>query len=153
MSRVWHIPLSLLGRRDDVADRQGFLIIDETPAVSLQFDTDENVAERLRMCLQQTEEMIVRDKNHPSVVMWSEEYQAALIGGYLDVAARKAFVAGLHIWNFANFAAVQSPGRVGGVNRKGVFTRTCTPKMAAHRLRAYWTRPRADGGNARSNGD
>src|SRR5215216_3505011 len=42
-----------------------------TPAVSLQFDSDENVAERLRMCLQQTEEMITRDKNHPSVVMWS----------------------------------------------------------------------------------
>ena len=53
------------------ADREGFLIIDETPAVSLQFDGDENVAERLRMCLQQTEEMIGRDKNHPSVVMWS----------------------------------------------------------------------------------
>ena len=54
-----------------LADRAGFLIIDETPAVSLQFDTDENVAERLRMCLQQTEELIARDKNHPSVVMWS----------------------------------------------------------------------------------
>ena len=54
-----------------LADREGFLIIDEIPAVSLQFDSDENVAERLRMCLQQTEELIARDKNHPSVVMWS----------------------------------------------------------------------------------
>lgn len=247
-----------------LADREGFLIIDETPAVSLQFDTDENVAERLRMCLQQTEEMIARDKNHPSVIMWSvanepmlpnamarlsgkdtsptppetteffrtlldrarqldatrpvtlvglmggpaewhaltdvvclnrywgwyvqggqlelalatleqeldatwklhgkpviitefgadtlaglhsnpalmwsEEYQVALIRGYLDVAARKDYVAGMHIWNFADFAAVQSPGRVGGVNMKGVFTRTRTPKMAAHMLREYWTR-------------
>ena len=247
-----------------LADREGFLIIDETPAVSLQFDTDENIAERLRMCLQQTEEMIARDKNHPSVVMWSvanepmppnamarlrggdkspvdpktteffrtlierarqldatrpatfvglmggphewhaltdvicinrywgwyvqggqlelalatleaeldeywerhgkpiiitefgadtiaglhsqpalmwsEEYQAALIRGYLDVAARKEYVAGMHIWNFADFAAVQSPGRVGGVNMKGVFTRTRTPKMAAHMLREYWAR-------------
>ena len=30
-----------------MADREGFLIIDEIPAVSLQFETDENVAERL----------------------------------------------------------------------------------------------------------
>ena len=49
----------------------------------------------------------------------------------------------MHIWNFADFAAVQSPGRVGGVNMKGVFTRTRTPKMAAHILREYWTRPAA----------
>jgi beta-glucuronidase len=245
-----------------LADREGFLIIDETPAVSLQFDSAENVAERLRMCLQQTEELIMRDKNHPSVIMWSvanepmlpnfmarisgqdtsptdpatteffqtliaharqldatrpitlvgimagpaewhaltdvicinrywgwyaqggelelaltnldqeldaiwklhgkpiiitefgadtlaglhgqpalmwsEEYQAALIRGYLDVAARKDFVAGMHVWNFADFAAVQGTGRVGGMNLKGVFTRTRTPKMAAHMLREYW---------------
>jgi beta-glucuronidase len=252
-----------------LADREGFLIIDETPAVSLQFDTDENVAERLRICLQQTEALIGRDKNHPSVVMWSvanepmlpnfmarltgkdlsptppetteffrtlldrarqldvtrpvtlvgvmggpaewhaltdvicinrywgwyvqggeleqalaaldqeldaiwerhgkpiiitefgadtvaglhaqppvmwsEEYQRDLIRGHLDVAARKAFVAGMHIWNFADFAAVQSPGRVGGVNMKGVFTRMRTPKMAAHMLREYWARPNQTG--------
>jgi beta-glucuronidase len=73
-------------------------------------------------------------------VMWSEEYQADLIRGYLDVAARKAYVAGMHIWNFADFAAVQGTGRVGGMNLKGVFTRTRTPKMAAHMLRAYWNR-------------
>jgi beta-glucuronidase len=245
-----------------LADREGFLIIDETPAVSLQFDSDENVAERLRMCLQQTEELIARDKNHPSVVMWSvanepfppdwmarrsgedkspidpktteffrtliahtrqldatrpvtlvgvtggpaewhaltdvicinryygwyeqggqldlalaslereldaiwerhgkpviitefgadtlaglhsqpavmwsEEYQADFIRGYLELAARKDYVAGMHIWNFADFAAVQGTGRVGGMNLKGVFTRTRTPKMAAHVLREFW---------------
>jgi len=248
-----------------LADREGFLIIDEIPAVSLQFDSAENVAERLRMCLQQTGELIMRDKTHPSVVMWSianepmlpnfmarisgqdtsppdpttieffqtligrarqldptrpitlvgimggpaewhaltdvicinrywgwyaqggeleqaltsldqeldaiwklhgkpiiitefgadtlaglhgqpalmwsEEYQAALIRGYLDVAARKDFVAGMQIWNFADFAAVQGTGRVGGLNMKGVFTRTRTPKMAAHMLREYWAHP------------
>ena len=247
-----------------LADREGFLVIDETPAVSLQFDSDENVAERLRMCLQQTEELIARDKNHPSVVMWSvanepmlpnfmarlsgedksppdpktteffatligrarqldatrpltlvgvtggpaewhaltdvicinryygwysqggqlelalvaldreleatwerhgkpiiitefgadtlaglhgqpalmwsEEYQVALIRGYLEVAARKDYVAGMHIWNFADFAAVQGTGRVGGMNLKGVFTRARTPKMVAHLLREYWAR-------------
>jgi beta-glucuronidase len=250
-----------------LADREGFLIIDETPAVSLHFDSDENVAARLRMCLQQIEEMIARDKNHASVVMWSvanepwppdfmerrsggpgrptdpktteflhtlirrareldatrpvtlvgvtgspaewhaptdvicinryygwyvqsgqldlgldkleqeldavweqhgkpiiitefgadtvaglhsepavmwsEEYQADLIRGYLEVAARKEYVAGMHIWNFADFAAVQGTGRVGGMNLKGVFTRARTPKMVAHVLRDYWTRPAA----------
>ena len=247
-----------------LADREGFLIIDETPAVSLQFDTDENIAIRLRMCLQQVEALIARDKNHPSVimwsvanepwppnwlarssgadtspidpnttaffetllgrarqldatrpvtfvgvtgsppewhaltdvicinrywgwyvqggkleqalgsleeeldatwelhhkpimvtefgadtvaglhslppVMWSEEYQAAMIRGYLEVAARKDYVAGMQVWNFADFAAVQGTGRVGGINMKGVFTRTRTPKMAAYVLREFWAR-------------
>jgi len=67
--RTSHYPYS--EEEMQLADREGFLIIDETTAVSLQFDTAEHVAERLRMCLQQTEELIARDKNHPSVVMWS----------------------------------------------------------------------------------
>ena len=251
-----------------LADREGFLIIDETPAVSLQFDNEENVAERYRMCLRQIDELLVRDKNHPSVVMWSvanepmppnmmarltgqateedplakagkdfltnllrharrldpsrpvtfagvmgspldwqeecdvvcenrywgwylhggelqkgfemldqeldaiwerlgmpiivtefgadtqpglhghpsvmwtEEYQAALIRGYLEVTARKDFVAGMQVWNFADFAAVQSIMRVGGMNMKGVFTRARQPKMAAHVLREFWTKER-----------
>jgi beta-glucuronidase len=73
-------------------------------------------------------------------VMWSEEYQSELIQGYLDVAATKEFVAGMQIWNFADFAAVQSSARVGGINMKGVFTRTRTPKMVAHRLRERWAK-------------
>ncbi len=249
-----------------LADREGFLIIDEIPAVSLHFDTPANIAERLRMCLQQIDEMIARDKNHPSVVMWSvanepmppklisrftsqedakdplmqagkdfldrlirharqldptrpvthvsrmaapldwqeecdvvcmnrywgwyvqggeldkaftaldqeldaawemlgkpiivsefgadtqaglhghpsvmwtEEYQAEMLRGYLEVGARKDFVVGMQVWNFADFAAVQSIIRVGGMNLKGVFTRARQPKMAAHVLREFWTR-------------
>lgn len=53
-----------------MADREGFLIIDEIPAVSLQFNNQENMAERMRKCLRQIDEMIARYKNHPSVVMW-----------------------------------------------------------------------------------
>lgn len=246
-----------------LADREGFLIIDETPAVSLQFDNEENMAERYRTCLQQIDELITRDKNHPSVVMWSvanepmppdmmarftggkvdevkdqgskeflhgmvaharqldptrpitivgvmggptewletcdvacinrywgwymqggeldkgiamidqelddlweiwekpiivtefgtdtqpglhghpavmwtEEYQAEFIRGYLEVAAQKDFVAGMQVWNFADFAAVQSIMRVGGMNMKGIFTRARQPKMAAHVLRDFW---------------
>jgi beta-glucuronidase len=259
--RTSHYPYS--EEEMQLADREGFLIIDETPAVSLQFDNEENMAKRYRMCLQQIDEMIARDKNHPSVVMWSvanepmpadmmarftggeadeskdqaskeflhgmvahareldptrpitivgvmggptewletcdvacinrywgwymhdgelekgfamidqelddlwdvwgkpiiitefgadtqpglhghpavmwtEEYQAAFIRGYLEIAAQKDFVTGMQVWNFADFAAVQSIMRVGGMNMKGVFTRARQPKMAANVLREFW---------------
>jgi beta-glucuronidase len=262
--RTSHYPYS--EEEMQLADREGFLIIDEIPAVSLQFENDENAAERLRMCLQQLDELVARDKNHASVVMWcvanepmpsslnlsslgssasedpsaargekflntllrrardldptrlvtlvtvmggpqawmqecdvvcmnrywgwyvmggeldkafaaleqeldatwerfhkpiimtefgadtmeglhshpavmwTEEYQAEYIRGHLQVAARKEYVAGMQVWNFADFAAVQSIMRVGGLNRKGVFTRTRTPKMAAHVLREFWAK-------------
>src|SRR6266545_3043155 len=55
-------------------------------------------------------------------VMFSEEYQANFIRGYLEVAAKKDFVVGMQVWNFADFAAVQGINRVGGLNLKGVFT-------------------------------
>jgi beta-glucuronidase len=261
--RTSHYPYS--EEEMQMADREGFLIIDEIPAVSLQFENDENAAIRLRMCLQQIDELVARDQNHPSVVMWcvanepmpatlnftassaksgdesvlrgkvfldtllqrareldptrlvtlvtvmggpqewmqncdvvcmnrywgwyalggelekampaleqeldavwalwhkpiimtefgadtmagmhghpevmwTEEYQASYIRGHLEVAARKDFVAGMQVWNFADFAAVQSIMRVGGLNMKGVFTRTRQPKMAAHVLREFWAK-------------
>jgi beta-glucuronidase len=261
--RTSHYPYS--EEEMQMADREGFLIIDETPAVSLQFESDEMSAIRLRTCLQQLDELIARDKNHPSVVMWcvanepmpanlrinaqdaknedpsiargkafleallqrtrerdttrlativtimggpeswmeqcdvicmnrywgwyvlggeldkafaaleqeldavwdkfrkpmmltefgadtmagmhghpavmwTEEYQAEYMRGHLSVAARKDYIAGMQVWNFADFAAVQSIMRVGGLNMKGVFTRTRTPKMAAHVLREFWVK-------------
>ena len=67
--RTSHYPYS--EEEMQLADREGFLIIDEIPAVSLQFENDENMRRcGLRMCLQQIDELIARDKNHPSVVMW-----------------------------------------------------------------------------------
>lgn len=259
--RTSHYPYS--EEEMQLADREGFLIIDEIPAVSLQFESDENTEQRTEMALQQLDELIARDKNHPSVlmwcvanepmpgsldlengggqtdypavargrkslesllrrareldptrlvtlvgvmggpsewlhdcdviclnrywgwyvnggeletglanleqeldetwktfgrpvivtefgtdtvagmhghpdVMWTEEYQADFIRGYLEVAARKDYVAGMQVWNFADFAAVQSPMRVGGMNLKGAFTRAREPKMAAHVLREFW---------------
>jgi beta-glucuronidase len=71
-------------------------------------------------------------------VMWTEEYQADLIRGYLEVAGRKDYVAGMQVWNFADFQAVQGTMRVGGYNLKGVFTRARAPKMAANVLREFW---------------
>ncbi len=54
-----------------LADRLGFLIIDETPAVGLYFHGDaDELAQRQAMCRQYIEEMITRDKNHASVIMW-----------------------------------------------------------------------------------
>ncbi len=263
--RTSHYPYS--EEEMQMADREGFLIIDEIPAVSLQMGDEANFSARLRMCLQQIEEMIARDKNHPAVVMWcvanepmhagigigagggvnpelearnkpgkqfletelararaldptrlvtivtvmggpqdwmeqcdvvcmnrywgwytlggqlgkarqgleaeldqvwerwhkpiivtefgadtvpgfhgkpdvmwTEEYQADLIRFHLEVAAARDFVAGMQVWNFADFAAVQSLMRVGGLNHKGVFTRVRTPKMAAHVLREFWVK-------------
>ncbi len=259
--RTSHYPYS--EEEMQLADREGFLIIDEIPAVSLQFESDEMADARLKVCLQQLDELITRDKNHASVlmwcvaneplpaslrldnlnakaedpsvprgkkfletllqrarqldptrlvtlvgvmggpidwmhecdviclnrywgwyvlggqlpaalatmekelddtwqtfgkpilmtefgadtmagmhghpaVMWTEEYQAEYIRGHLAVAERKEFVAGMQVWNFADFAAVQSIMRVGGLNMKGVFTRSRQPKMAAHGVRELW---------------
>jgi beta-glucuronidase len=259
--RTSHYPYSEEEMR--MADRQGILIIDEIPAVGLQFnDGSENIQTRLGQCKQQLRELVQRDKNHPSVIMWSianepvppkmierfageqdepvdpgfarffkalydlarsldptrlvtlvgvmggplewlapsdvicinrywgwytqpgqpelgaqllgqeldslyevfqkpimvsefgadtvhgmhshppkmwtEEYQAEFIRGYLDVADTKDFVVGMHVWNYADFQAVQSTSRVGGMNLKGVFTRDRVPKMAAHLLRERW---------------
>src|SRR5690606_21552764 len=53
-----------------LADRLGFLVIDETPAVGLFF-AEEGLDRRLALCRQYTQELIARDKNHPSVIMWS----------------------------------------------------------------------------------
>jgi len=261
--RTSHYPYS--EEEMQLADREGFLIIDEIPAVSLQLADEANNPARLRLCLQQIEELIARDKNHPAVVMWSvanepmpagfgvgelgshaddeknragkafldalldkahaldptrpativmimgsplswleqcdvicvnrywgwytlggqldlarqrliaeldqmwaqfhkpiimtefgadtipgyhghpglmwtEEYQADYVRCHLEVAATRDYVAGMQVWNFADFAAVPSIMRVGGLNHKGVFTRTRTPKMAAHVLREFWTK-------------
>ena len=69
------------------ADEEGFLIIDEVPAVGMMRSTRNFVAagsgnytyffealtvpELLKSHIADTEEMITRDKNHPSVIAWS----------------------------------------------------------------------------------
>ncbi|HUL05549.1 MAG TPA: beta-glucuronidase [Candidatus Acidoferrum sp.] len=242
-----------------VADREGFLIIDEIPAVGLLFDDSEQaVATRLATCKQQISDLIARDKNHPSVIMWSvanepssrgalrgntdsgleffmellaharaqdstrpallvgeqrterswiaqadvitvnrywgwyilpgqidkavaqlareldelhaatgkpviiaefgadavagthseppqmwtEEYQAAMLKAYLDLAAARPWIVGLHVWNFADFKTGQGTHRALGINHKGVFTRDRQPKMAARFLRSRWAEGR-----------
>lgn len=245
----------------NMADREGFLIIDEIPAVGLFFEGGiDGINTRKEVCKQYIHELINRDKNHPSVIIWSlanepmppkmdisnvagnkaddvstafftdlhqtaksldptrpttivgvmggpvgwlaipdiacinrywgwythtgniaagaallskeldglhatlqkpiiitefgadaqaglhatpsemftEEYQTEFIKAYLDIAATKDFVTGMHVWAFADFKTTQGVIRFGGINYKGVFTRERQPKMAAHYLRSRW---------------
>lgn len=66
--RTSHYPYS--DEDMDMADRLGFLVIDETPAVGLFFNK-KGLKKRLQLCRQFTRELIQRDKNHPSVILWS----------------------------------------------------------------------------------
>jgi beta-glucuronidase len=66
--RTTHYPYS--DQMMDLADRLGFLVIDETPAVGLFF-AEEGLTRRLELCRQYTQELVARDKNHPSVIAWS----------------------------------------------------------------------------------
>jgi beta-glucuronidase len=66
--RTTHYPYS--EQMLDLADQLGFLVIDETPAVGLYFRED-GLDKRVALCKQYVREMIARDKNHPSVIMWS----------------------------------------------------------------------------------
>jgi beta-glucuronidase len=54
----------------DLADRLGFLVIDETPAVGLFF-LEDGLERRLALCRAYLRELIARDRNHPSVIAWS----------------------------------------------------------------------------------
>jgi len=66
--RTTHYPYS--EQMMDLADQLGFMIIDETPAVGLFF-TEPGLAKRNELCKQYIRDVIDRDKNHPSVIMWS----------------------------------------------------------------------------------
>lgn len=69
--------------------------------------------------------------------IFTEEYQAALLGAYIDVIRSKDFTVGEHIWNLADFKTPQSHTRT-VLNRKGLFTRDRQPKLAAHVIRRLW---------------
>ena len=66
--RTSHYPYS--EQMLDLADRLGFMVIDETQAVGLFF-AEGGLARRLELCKQYTGELIQRDKNHPCVIAWS----------------------------------------------------------------------------------
>lgn len=66
--RTTHYPYS--EQMVELADQLGFLIIDETPAVGLFF-AQPGLERRNELCKQYIRDLIDRDKNHPSVIMWS----------------------------------------------------------------------------------
>ncbi|MBS3649335.1 beta-glucuronidase [Pseudaminobacter sp. 19-2017] len=54
-----------------LADQRGVLVINEIPAVGLNFaDTEDLTRLRLAETRSQFRELIARDKNHPSTIMW-----------------------------------------------------------------------------------
>lgn len=85
-----------------LADRLGLLVIAETPAVSLPFtDAEPAIAAREAQTQRALAEMIARDRNHPSVVLWSVANEpgvaeAGSIGGNAAAISRGTrFFAGL----------------------------------------------------------
>jgi len=74
----------------DLCDREGIVVIDESPAVGLAFDPNTRATkskafsperfgpETLKHHRQVMKEMIDRDYNHPCVVMWSVSNEAAV---------------------------------------------------------------------------
>ena len=66
--RTSHYPYS--EQMMDMADELGFLVIDEIPAVGLFF-AEAGLQRRLDLCQQYIHDLIARDCNHPSVIMWS----------------------------------------------------------------------------------
>jgi len=88
--RTSHYPYS--EQMMDLADRLGFLVIDEIPAVGLTFSKDV-IDRQLELCNQYIEELIKRDKNHPSVIIWSlanEPHNSLKSGEFFKVLYDKA---------------------------------------------------------------
>lgn len=54
----------------DLADQLGFLVIAEAPSVEMYFHAD-GLDARMAQWSQTIRKMIARDKNHPSVILWS----------------------------------------------------------------------------------
>lgn len=68
--RTSHYPYS--EEAMELADRYGIMIIDEIPAVGLNFSENEAYIQAwTKMASSQLRSLIARDKNHPSVIMWS----------------------------------------------------------------------------------
>ena len=66
--RTTHYPYS--EEMMDLADRLGFLVIDETPAVGLFF-SDEGLERRKALCAGYLRDLVERDRKHPTVIAWS----------------------------------------------------------------------------------
>lgn len=72
--------------------------------------------------------------------MFTEEFQVEYYKTINACLDSRPFVVGEWPWNFADFSTQQGPMRVGSCNRKGLFTRERTPKLAAHYFKDRWAK-------------
>ena len=70
--------------------------------------------------------------------MFTEEFQVEYYKTINECLDNCPFVVGEWPWNYADFSTQQGPMRVGSCNRKGLFTRERTPKLAAHYFKQRW---------------
>ncbi len=70
-------------------------------------------------------------------VMWTENYQVEYFEKYHEVFDKHPSIIGEQVWNFADFQTTEGIIRADG-NKKGIFTRSRQPKMAAFELRRRW---------------
>ena len=70
-------------------------------------------------------------------IQWTENYQVEYLEGYHRIFDKHESVVGEQIWNFADFQTTEGIIRVDG-NKKGIFTRSREPKMAAFELKKRW---------------
>lgn len=71
---------------------------------------------------------------------YSEEYQVDYYRANFAVFDSCDYVQGEQLWNFADFVTEPGMIRVGGENRKGVFTRDRRPKEVVNLLKQRWLR-------------
>ncbi|MBB1078689.1 beta-glucuronidase [Limosilactobacillus sp. STM2_1] len=69
---------------------------------------------------------------------YSEEYQADYYKANFAVFDSCDYVQGEQLWNFADFTTEPGMIRIGGENRKGVFTRDRRPKEVVNLLKKRW---------------
>lgn len=102
------------------ADKQGILIIDEMPSVGLGFfDDDANINRRKELCNQYLEEMITRDKNHPSIIIWCVANEpspktlgANVMGGRSDADEKENRIAKEFLGDLVHRAKAADPSRL-----------------------------------------
>ena len=77
----------------DAADEMGMLIVDETAIYGSGKAMDASSPVFLDNCRRHVQELVKRDRNHPSVVIWSLEYEMRWVEAvsytHLDVYKRQ----------------------------------------------------------------
>ncbi len=101
----------------DYADKEGILVIDEIPAVSLDFrkTTDQTLMNHKNFI----KKLIDRDYNHPSVIMWAPGNEPNIVGdkNYYDGSGEKYWN---EIYNYTKSLDDSRPITIPNCQRAGV---------------------------------